>query len=90
MLKGFAVNRNSALLIDSYFARVENSFEMLQVLTERDGVYTIRVIVPGIGRRPDYSVADRLIEMGVGQPREGMRQLRGRYGKSKPVVVGTF
>ena len=81
MLKGFAVNRNATLLIDSFFTRVQNSFGMLQVLTERDGVYTIRVIVPGIGRRPDYSVADRLIEMGLGQPVEGMRQLRGRYGK---------
>ena len=55
---------------------------VLKVLAELDGVYTVRLIVPGIGRRPDYSVAERLLEMGLGKPVEGTRQLKGRYCNS--------
>ena len=55
---------------------------VLKVLAEHGGVYTVRLIVPGIGRRPDYSVAERLFEMGLGKPVEGTRQLRGRYCNS--------
>ena len=40
-----------------------STFCLNKVLTENDGSYGVRLIVPGIGRRPDYSVSDRLVEL---------------------------
>ena len=50
-----------------------------KVLAESDGIYGVILIVPGIGRRPDYSVSDRLVQLGLARHAvERGRIIKGR------------